>query len=310
MPTSPLDPSDHPQDSATRAWGGTVSEDAPGDREWALIRYVGQPIGEVIVLPAGGLSIGRSHENLLWLDHPEVSRNHARLDVSPGGSSVEVRDLHSTNGLFVNGRKVDARTSALPLQPGDVLRIGEQAFKLKRLDPMERRFHEEVVAQTTVDPLTGVNSRAALLRQLERYHELAKRHQRPLSVILADLDRFKQVNDTYGHAAGDQVLRVFGGLLVGRLRGSDHVGRLGGEEFLMVLPETAAAMAMSVAETVRHSLEDVWIEHQGHTFRVTCSLGVAELAPGDGDGGAVLARADAALYAAKAGGRNRAVLAP
>jgi two-component system cell cycle response regulator len=310
MHTRPLDPSDHPQDPATRAWGGTLPEDGPGDLEWALIRYVGQPIGEVIVLPARGLSIGRSHENLLWLDHPEVSRNHARLDVTGDGGSVELRDLESTNGIFVNGRKVDARTKPVLLEQGDVLRIGGQAFKLKRLDPMERRFHEEVVAQTTVDPLTGVNSRAALLRQLERYHELAKRHQRPLSIILADLDRFKQVNDTYGHAAGDQVLRVFGGLLAGRLRGSDHVGRLGGEEFLLVLPETAAAMAVSVAQALRRSLEEVWIEHQGHTFRVTCSLGVAELAPGDVDGGALLARADVALYAAKAGGRNRTVLAP
>lgn len=310
MPASDIDPSDHSWNLATRALSETMPENVPGDQDWALIRYVGHPIGELIVLPARGLTIGRSHENLLWLDQPEVSRRHARLDVAVGGVTVELRDLESTNGLFVNGRKAEALKAPLLLHHGDVIRFGGQAFKLKRLDPLERQFHEEVVAQTTVDSLTGVHSRATLLHQLEKYHELARRHQRPLSVVLADLDHFKRVNDTYGHAAGDQVLRIFGGLLLGRLRGSDHVGRLGGEEFLMVLPETTASMAQGVAEALRISLEKEIIEHQDRVFHVTCSLGVAQLLPGEADGGAMLARADAALYTAKSSGRNRTALAP
>ena len=310
MPFDP-NPSDlSTWDPATRAAGEALPEEAPGEREWALIRYVGHPIGELLPLPVGGLTIGRSQENLLWLDEPEVSRRHARLDPAPGGETVELRDLGSTNGLFVNGRKVDALTTLVELHHGDVLRVGSHAFKLKRLDALERRYHEAVVAQTTVDPLTGVNNRATVLHQLEKHYDLARRHRRPMSLILADLDHFKRINDTHGHAAGDQVLRIFGGLLMGRLRGSDQVGRLGGEEFLVVLPETTAAMALSLAEELRRNLERELIEVLGHPLRPTCSLGVAELKPGDPDGGALLARADAALYRAKAEGRNRCATAP
>jgi len=299
-----------PWDPATRAAGEPPPEEVPAPREWALIRYVGHPIGELIPLPAGGLTIGRSQENLLWLDEPEVSRHHARLEAAPGGEAVELHDLGSTNGLFLNGRKVEASREPAILRHGDVLRVGGHAFKLKRLDAVERQYHEAVVAQTTVDPLTGVNNRATLLHQLEKHYDLARRHRRPLSLILADLDHFKRINDIHGHAAGDQVLRMFGGLLLGRLRGSDQVGRLGGEEFVVVLPETTAAMALSLAEELRRNLERESIDVQGRPLRPTCSLGVAELMPGDPDGGALLARADAALYRAKAGGRNRCATAP
>ncbi|HEX9082192.1 MAG TPA: GGDEF domain-containing protein [Holophagaceae bacterium] len=312
MPADPH-PSDPTWDPATRAVTEPASEWGGGDpsgREWALVRYIGHPIGELIPVPASGLTIGRSQENLLWLDEPEVSRRHARLDVSPDGERMELRDLGSTNGLYVNGRKVDAQASPVLVRSGDVLRVGGHAFKVKRLDPLERQYHQAVMAQTTVDPLTGVSNRATVLHQLEKHHELARRHHRPLTVILADLDHFKQINDTYGHAAGDQVLRTFGGLLTGRLRGSDHVGRLGGEEFLMVLPETPASMALHVAEKLRRALEDEIIEFHQQGLRVTCSLGLAEMTVADVNGGDLLARADAALYRAKAEGRNRSVTAP
>jgi diguanylate cyclase (GGDEF)-like protein len=309
---SPLTPSDLPLwDSATRAElepvTANLGDPEAGDREWALIRYVGHPLGEIIPLPAGGLSIGRAQENLLCLDEPEISRKHAQLDISKDNKGAWLRDMGSTNGLFVNGRKVDAMRAPCLLHPGDVLRVGNHAFKLKFLDAMDQQYHRGVVAQTTIDSLTGVNTRATLLHQLEKHYDLARRHRRPLSLILADLDHFKQINDTFGHAAGDQVLRRFGGLLIGRLRGSDHVGRIGGEEFLLVLPETTAALALSVAEELRKTLERERIEVQGRIIQATCSLGVAELDPSESDSGSLLARADAALYRAKAGGRNRAM---
>jgi diguanylate cyclase (GGDEF)-like protein len=97
--------------------------------------------------------------------------------------------------------------------------------------------------------------------------------------------------------------------MLGRLRGSDHVGRIGGEEFLMVLPETTANFAMIVAEELRKNLERDPIEFQGRMITATCSLGIAELDPGEQNSGSLLARADAALYRAKASGRNRAISA-
>jgi two-component system, cell cycle response regulator len=279
--------------------------------EWALIRYVGQPMGQVIPLPPGGLDLGRSPENGLCLSEPEVSRRHARLRISTDQQSVELWDLESTNGVFVNGRRVYTDHDPFRLVAEDVVRVGGHAFKLKHLDALERRYHQDMVARTTLDPLTGVGNRATVLHQLSSHVDLARRHQRPLAVILADLDWFKQVNDTHGHWAGDRALEAFGTLLLRRLRSSDPVGRLGGDEFLIVLPETSVGLAMSAAEGLRRALAEHLVPlENGQTLRLTCSLGVAELKPGDQDGGALLARADAALYGAKAGGRNRAVPAP
>ncbi len=280
-------------------------------REWVLVRYVGQPLGEIIPLSMAGLSIGRAPENQLCLPEPEVSRRHARLDIAPDLETVELRDLGSTNGVFVNGRRVHAEPGPLRLRAEDVLRVGGHAFKLKHMDALERRYHQDMVSRTTLDPLTGVGNRATVLHQLESQVDLARRHGRPLSVILADLDWFKQVNDTHGHRAGDRALESFGALLHLRLRGSDPVGRLGGDEFLIVLPETAAMMALQAAEGLRRALAEHPLRlEDGQDLKVTCSLGVAELKEGDADGGALLARADAALYGAKAGGRDRAFPAP
>lgn len=304
-------PPDLPPLSPAAALGEAELLQEVDTRAWVLVRYVGQPLGAVIPLPLTGLDVGRAPENGLCLPEPEVSRHHARLMVAPDLQSVHLRDLGSTNGVYVNGRRVVADPGPVWLRAEDVLRIGNQAFKVKHMDALERRFHQEMVARTTLDPLTGVGNRAAVLQQLEAHVELARRHQRPLSVILADLDRFKQVNDTHGHHAGDQALEAFGSLLLRRLRGSDRVGRLGGDEFLILLPETPVLPALRAAEHIRQAL----VDHPpalepGQPLRLTCSLGVAELKPGDTDGGALLARADAALYAAKAGGRNRAVPAP
>ena len=280
-------------------------------REWALIRYVGQPLGEFIALPPEGLDLGRAPENGLCLPEPEVSRRHARLQVSADLESVELRDLGSTNGIFVNGRRVPADPGPVPLKAEDVIRVGKHAFKLKHMDALERRYHRDMVASTILDPLTGLGNRTTILYQLASQVELARRHHRPLAVILADLDRFKQVNVTHGHQVGDRALEAFGTLLRQRLRGSDPVGRLGGDEFLIVLPETSLALASSAAEGLRRALvEHPLILESGPSLQLTCSLGVAEMKAGDADGGALLARADAALYGAKSGGRDRAFPAP
>jgi len=280
-------------------------------REWMLIRYVGQPMGELIPLPLGALEIGRAPENALCLPEPEVSRRHARLQVSANLESVELRDLGSTNGLFVNGKRVHADPGPVRLAAEDVLRIGGHAFKLKHMDALERRYHQDIVARTTLDPLTGVANRATVLQQLQVQVDMARRHQRTVAVILVDLDHFKEVNDTHGHRVGDHALEAFGALLRRRLRGSDPVGRLGGDEFLVVLPETNVALALTTAEDLRRALFEQPLDlGEGQLLKLTCSLGVAELKPVDTDGGALLARADAALYAAKARGRDRAVPAP
>ena len=219
-------------------------------------------------------------------------------------------DLGSTNGTFLNGRQLTAKDGAVPVKHGDVLRLGTHAFKIKHLDDLERSYHDTVMTQTTMDHLTGVGNRASILAFLEKHSDLSRRHHRPLAVILCDLDHFKEVNDFHGHAAGDQVLRGFCGIVKGRLRSCDHIGRIGGEEFLIVLPETLGLDAQSVAETLRKSVADQMLPgiEGGPGVQLTCCFGVAQMTEGDSDASSLLARADVALYRAKGLGRNRVEL--
>jgi diguanylate cyclase (GGDEF)-like protein len=277
--------------------------------EWALIRYIGAPIGEVIPIGPEGIVIGRTAESRVYLPEPEVSRRHAKLELisaEGGPPMVHLLDMGSTNGTFVNGHRLDSQ-GVVVIKDGDVIRVGGHAFKLKRLDELEQHYHRALVVQTTQDALTGVYNRATVLAYLEKHVDWARRYYRALSLILCDLDHFKNINDTYGHAAGDQVLRIFGLLTMGRLRSSDMVGRIGGEEFLVVLPETPGSEATSVAEQLRGAIFDERVipPGGGDPFPVTCSYGVAQLNETDSDAGSLLARADVALYRAKAQGRNR-----
>ena len=267
-------------------------------------------MGEVVTLPPGGLDIGRTVETGLCLPEPEVSRRHARLEVAAGGATVDLRDLGSTNGVYVNGRRVEANPGPVTLQSGDVLRVGAHAFKLRSLDALERRYHQEPGAGT-LDGLTRVSGRAVTLQQLEAHFELARRHQRAMSVILADLDGLDEINVAHGPEVGDCVIQALGGHLVRRLRGSDPVGRISGGAFLAILPETPARLAIRAAEDLRVALEGHPVDGgNGLFYQATASFGVAELKPGDTCGGALLARADAALHRAKVEGRNRMVQAP
>ncbi len=157
------------------------------------------------------------------------------------------------------------------------------------------------------DELTQIANRRGILETLSA--ELAKsaRHALPLSVLMADIDHFKSINDSLGHAGGDQALRVMVGLLANGLREGDTLGRLGGEEFLVVLPMLDGEGAQAVAERLRRAVADANASFEGKTMALSISIGVGCRRQGDGID-SLLARADAALYAAKNSGRNRVVM--
>jgi diguanylate cyclase (GGDEF)-like protein len=169
------------------------------------------------------------------------------------------------------------------------------------------RLHHVVQRQAITDDLTGLVNRRRFIEALQAEIERARRFGTQLTVVLADLDDFKRVNDDFGHHAGDIVLKSFADLLRSHVRDVDVAGRVGGEEFAILLPETAAGGAASVAERMRLSLSSVPILiSDGRTVRVTSSFGVAELAT-EQAGDDLLRGADAALYRAKAEGKNRVV---
>ena len=150
-----------------------------------------------------------------------------------------------------------------------------------------------------------ISNRGATLAEVQNRFGLSVRYNRPLSVVICDLDFFKNVNDTHGHGAGDLVLRVFGERLIHCLREADLAGRIGGEEFLVLLPETDLSGARPFAERLRKAIAAQPIPLPSGPLEVTCSLGIAERMITDLEPGQLLARADAALYRAKNSGRNR-----
>jgi diguanylate cyclase (GGDEF)-like protein len=158
----------------------------------------------------------------------------------------------------------------------------------------------------TTDQLTGVATRRHFWDLAEQQCAAAQRHGRPLAAVMLDLDHFKVINDTHGHATGDAVLRELSARLRSLVRESDILGRYGGEEFALLLPETEDASAL--AERLRATVADAAVPADHEWLHVTVSLGVSYLQPDD-DLNSLLGRADAALYRAKAAGRNRVSVA-
>jgi diguanylate cyclase (GGDEF)-like protein len=172
------------------------------------------------------------------------------------------------------------------------------------------RAYATLHRQASLDALTGVLARGAMQEHGERLLAGARRHQRPLSALLLDLDRFKSVNDRLGHEAGDAMLRHVAARAKLVLRGEDALCRLGGDEFVALLPNTDATGARIVADRLRASLAEAPLVVHGHALAVTVSIGVAETVVGAGDLDALLRRADTAMYAAKHAGGDRVATAP
>jgi diguanylate cyclase (GGDEF)-like protein/PAS domain S-box-containing protein len=169
------------------------------------------------------------------------------------------------------------------------------------VEAARERLLSELAARATTDALTGLSNRRAASEALVAEIERARRYERPLAVVLFDLDRFKSINDDLGHEAGDRVLRAFGGVLRSSARSTDVVARWGGEEFLAILPEADLEAASHFAERVRDAFASA---HPLDGRVVTTSAGATQLAAGDDDD-AIVRRADAALYDAKRAGRDR-----
>ena len=172
-----------------------------------------------------------------------------------------------------------------------------------------KRMEEKLKVLANTDPLTGLFNRRVFLERLEEETERLNRSKKHCATLLMlDLDFFKQVNDNYGHAAGDKVLCYFADILTTTLRSIDLAARLGGEEFAILLPSTSTKGALIIAERLRLKVVNHLVEHQNYQINFTVSIGIAALSKKDNDYEDVLHRADAALYTAKDKGRNQSCL--
>ena len=223
-------------------------------------------------------------------EHPRTSYGHLILVTGRDDQSSLIQALNGGADDFI--RK--------PLVPAELvarLRAGARIVEMRN----------RIIRLAETDPLTGAINRRCFLERARIALNDAERHQRSLSILLLDIDHFKSVNDTWGHAGGDVALQRFVSVCETSLRPNDLLCRFGGEEFAVLLPETNPYVAVTIADRVRTAIETTNINHDGITFRVTASIGISGIGTDGLD--AALSRADAALYAAKRAGRNRVELA-
>ena len=249
-----------------------------------------------------GLAVALLGAAIAWLAARRISMDlyalaKAAHEIGAGTAGASIVPSHSS-------REVQILSSALDRMTRRLLAHSQEMEETVRQRTQElQRANQALEMQARCDPLTGLLNRRGLEGQFDFAIALARRSGRPLSLLTVDVDHFKRVNDTHGHGAGDQVLQGLARTLQQRLRRSDVAARIGGEEFVALLPDTGLKEAQATADALRLAVAAQEYPQVGH---ITISLGVSALRGGDEDGAsALLQRADAALYQAKGEGRNR-----
>ncbi|WP_165222783.1 diguanylate cyclase [Aquisphaera insulae] len=254
-------------------------------------------------------SLGRAVENTCQLSDGTISRRHAVITID-GQGHAWITDLGSTNGTFVEGRRLSPNTPTR-IRDGNRLQVGDATLlKFVALDSCEEDFQRIMYERAVRDNLTELYNRGYFLSQVGPLAELNAMSSLGLAVLMADIDRFKDINDTHGHDAGDLVLRKVAAILRESTRSEDLLARYGGEEFILALPIGSLEQAMNWAERLRSALAATPVAIDGRSIRVTMSIGVAFRQQGASGGlSELITQADRALYEAKRTGRNRVVCA-
>ena len=250
-------------------------------------------------------TIGRSRRADFIVHDNGVSREHVAIYYENFDQPREVprcyvEDLGSRNGTLLNRRPINGRER---LRERDRITLGTTTLGFFFRDAEELMQDEYLYELATRDPLTGLDNRRQFVACLKHYLGLAHRGRSNISLMLIDLDDFKKMNDTYGHAAGDLVLVHIAEILSTSVRNSDLVARWGGEEFVVCLPETDLENAQQLAGRLRQEIETTRFRYGSDEIRVTASFGICQFEEADTEK-SVFEKADRCLYAAKAQGKN------
>lgn len=279
-------------------------------REACLVVINGVDLGKKYSLSNESTMLGRSSKVDIQIDEDAISRNHAVIEHQADG--VVIRDLNSTNGTYVN----DSPIRHHQLLDGDQIKIGRTIFKFLSGSNIEAAYHDEIYRLTTMDGLTQTFNKRHFLRELEREMSRCIRYERELALVMLDIDHFKSINDTYGHLAGDYVLKQVAQRILGHIRHDDIFARYGGEEFALLLPESDKARAVQTCEKLRRLIEAEPFVFDRVSIPVTTSMGVAQLSEYSRqqlhqehavNSFVFIKLADDRLYQAKNAGRNRVV---
>ena len=254
------------------------------------------PLGDTPVV------LGRGSDCEVRINDHSVSRRHARIQ--PGADGYYAVDLQSTNGTYVN----DIPASMYKLKDGDYLRVGNCIYRFLMGGNVEAEYHEEIYRLTIIDALTDIHNKRYFLEFLDRELARSSRYERPLSLVMMDIDKFKAINEEMGHLGGDFILRELAARIKGNIRKEELFARYGGEEFAVVLPETANEGALILADRLVKVISQQPFQYEDKPIHVTISSGLTTtigekgITPAD-----LIRRADEKLYQAKNEGRNRVV---
>lgn len=273
-----------------------------GGRHGACLVVIrGDRLGARVDLEISPVVIGRGVDADFQIASRSVSRSHCRVLQREGRYWVE--DLRSTNQTFVNDERIDQH----PLKDGDQVRIGKSVLKFLDAGSLEAGYLAEMREHAVRDELTGLYNRRHLMDLLAE--EVARAQSQPdrhLILVMMDIDHFKEINDLIGHLAGDAVLRQLSRVLHDRVREDDTLGRIGGEEFAMIMPDTTLAQAGEVCERLRKAVcEQPYVIEDGRKIDVSVSMGLASWQANMNAMSDLLRFADQCLYRAKSAGRNR-----
>jgi two-component system, cell cycle response regulator len=292
-------------EKATETWVTAPERPISATRRDACVVHIyptGVGMGTRFALSDSPVVLGRGNDCDIRINDPSVSRRHARIQ--PGADGYFAVDLQSTNGTFVN----DVPASMCKLQDGDYLRVGNCIYRFLAGGNVEAEYHEEIYRLTIIDALTDIHNKRYFMEFLDRELARSSRYDRPLSLVMVDIDKFRNINEELGHLGGDFTLRELASRIKGSIRKEELFARYGGEEFAVLLPETPGSGAVNLADRLVKVINAQPFQYENQTYSVTISAGVTttqgekSITPTE-----LIRRADDKLYQAKHEGRNRVI---
>jgi diguanylate cyclase (GGDEF)-like protein len=264
--------------------------------------------GKHFLLKKSKTLLGRDNTNDISLYDEKISKVHCEITVIKSSQGIEqiiLKDLDSTNGTYVNSEMIKQIT----LNAGDKIQIGDTVLNLSYNDELEKEYHAKLFNYAVRDTYTGLYNKRFIINELENISRIARRSGRVFSIIIIDIDDFKQINDLYGHLSGDEYLKSIAELFTQSLREQDIAGRIGGDEFLILLPETTIDGAFQLAIRIRKNVEEFILKYLNFKIKTTISAGVCQYENTIKDVNELLDIADQALYEAKRSGKNNVMQA-
>lgn len=259
-------------------------------------------IGKQWKLVSSPMLIGRLPDLEISVDDRSISRKHAQIKMI--NDKIFIEDLGSSNGTEVNSEKLQAGLTR-ELIDNEQIKMGNVIFKYLAEGNIEATTNQEAMSRAITDPLTKAYNKLAFLEKVDEVFKKAKLTQVTLSLIVFDLDKFKTLNDSFGHQAGDFVLSELSNVVKQKLRPSDFFSRYGGEEFTILVTGGNLKVSVDLAERLRAAIENHQFIYNGTRLPVTISAGVASLLPNMEKWEDLFEQADKAAYKSKHDGRNR-----